>query len=945
MKIKKIFSLLLAFSVITPMNLVTTKASEDDGIIFSEDFENMEIGSFPSKISGQAVTYYQSASNSPQNVFEIQEDEFGSKAMKFIVNTKTTNTSTTFSIPIGQNLRSGTYEFSFDMRAEHDSRYFSRFFQLWNEKSQSEIWGETAVGYIYPLGRSNQPSAAFNMGGYDKESYFRVKFVFNMNTRKYKAYVNDKQIGPETSLPRAVNSAECGISQIVLYVNNGNYNGKANDGTDVNPGIYWVDNIMIKKNMAEVIDKYPEKDSLDADPEKAAGITLDYDFDESTVTGENVEVYEDDVKLDREEYTVSSDKNKLTVEKACGGFDYNKKYVIKFSDKIAIAGKMADIKPGSLDMEFTTQSVIPDALKDGGKYNSGHKIVIPEKENISYSVFIITDEEEKEYSGGELEIGEYKVKIKAENTKNGKREEKTYSIEVVGPFAPTAENVRIEGAAGTGEVLTGTFEYNDVNGDLPGEHEYVWFKSKNPDKGFEEITGANKSTYTLTEEDENCYIKFGVVPVSTVEPLKGDMVYSEVFTGSFSPVANNLKIDGTVKPGETLTGSYEYFDENGDTEKGTEFLWVKDSDIDGEFSEALKNQNGKTCMITEEDTDCYIKFAVIPKNDGKSKQENKFYSESILSPFSAVAKEVKIIGEAKVGQTLGASYSFYDANGDKEGRSKIKWYVGGEKVSERETLYLEESYKGKNVYFTVIPVSESFPYDGIESKSETVTVAAKKKVTYGGGGGSTGGGVSAITPAPDQNAENNKPEEEIKEKVTFSDISGHWAESTILDLAGKEIINGLGDGSFNPDGKITRAQLAMIISKIVDGETASCEFTDVPETAWYYNAVSEVNTLGIMKGDGYNFRPDDYVKREEIAVVMSNVLKMNNIIEASEDITLTDLEDISDWAKESVLNCMNKGIVTGYKDGSFGAKKEATRAEITVMTERLLNVLEGENDE
>jgi len=78
---------------------------------------------------------------------------------------------------------------------------------------------------------------------------------------------------------------------------------------------------------------------------------------------------------------------------------------------------------------------------------------------------------------------------------------------------------------------------------------------------------------------------------------------------------------------------------------------------------------------------------------------------------------------------------------------------------------------------------------------------------------------------------------------------------------------------------------------------------------------------------------------------MSNVLKMNNIIEASEDITLTDLEDISDWAKESVLNCMNKGIVTGYKDGSFGAKKEATRAEITVMTERLLNVLEGENDE
>ena len=267
MKIKRIISLFLTFILITPFNFVVTKATEEDGIVFLEDFENMEIGSFPSKISGQTVTYYQSATNNPQNVFEVQEDEFGSKAMKFVVNTKTANTSTTFAIPIGQNLRSGTYEFSFDMRAEHDSRYFSRFFQLWNEKSQSEIWGETAVGYFYPLGRSEQPSAVFNIGGFDKESYFKVKFVFNMNTRKYKAYVNDKQIGPETAFPRAVNSAECGLSQIVLYVNNGNFNGKANDGTDVNPGIYWVDNIKIKKYMAEIIDKYPENNSVDADPE------------------------------------------------------------------------------------------------------------------------------------------------------------------------------------------------------------------------------------------------------------------------------------------------------------------------------------------------------------------------------------------------------------------------------------------------------------------------------------------------------------------------------------------------------------------------------------------------------------------------------------------------------------------------------------------------------
>ena len=945
MKFRKIFSLILALSVIISLNTVAIKASEsEEGVIFSEDFENMEIGSFPSKIGGQIVSYYQSASNTPQNVFEVQEDASGSKAMKFVINTKTANASTTFRIPIGQNLRSGTYEFSFDMRAENDSKYFSRFFQVWNEKDQSEIWGETAIGYFYPLGRSEQPGANFNIGGYDKNRYFKVKFVFNMDTRKYKAYVNDKQIGPETSLPRAVNSAECGLSQVVIYVNNGNFNGKGSDGTAENPGIYWVDNIKIKKNVAKVTEKYPENNSVDVDAEKPAEFVLDNVFEASTVNSDNVQLYENDVKLPKEEYTVSCSKNKLTVEKVNGGFEYNKKYSIIFSDKVAVEGAMAEIDPERLKTEFTTKSIIPDVIKDSGRYNDGYIIVMPEKENFVYTLYVVKDETETEYSGEGLEIGSYTIKIKAENTENGKTEEKIVNIEVVGPFAPTAENVRIEGLAETGATLTASFDYSDVNGDEIGECEYIWLKSDNPENGFKAIEGANGLIYQLKEDDENSYIKFAVIPVSVKEPYKGEQVFSDAFKGSFAPVANNVKVEGVAEAGETLTGSYEYFDENGDKENGTEFLWVKDSKIDGEFTEVLKNQNGKTCVIDEEDVDCYIKFCVIPKNDGKSKQDNKFYSVAVVAPFAPVAKDVKIMGTATVGQTLGASYSFFDANGDYEDKSIIEWYVDGEKVSEDEKLELKDSFKGKSVYFSVTPVSKMSPNNGKTVKSESVNIAGKKKVSYSGGGSSSGGSSPVITPVvkPD-----DKPQEGNKdtEKITFSDISGHWAEKTILKLAEKAIINGMGDGSFNPDGNVTRAQLAAIVSKIVTTEEFSCDFSDVSENDWYYEAVAKVSTMGIMNGDGRDFRPDDNVKREEIAVTICNILKLKGIALEESNADFQDLNEISGWAKESVQKCVQKGIVTGYSDGSFGAKKQATRAEIAVMTERLLSVLEGEANE
>ena len=74
---------------------------------------------------------------------------------------------------------------------------------------------------------------------------------------------------------------------------------------------------------------------------------------------------------------------------------------------------------------------------------------------------------------------------------------------------------------------------------------------------------------------------------------------------------------------------------------------------------------------------------------------------------------------------------------------------------------------------------------------------------------------------------------------TFSDVSGHWAISSIRTASAYGWINGDGDGTFRPNDPITRAEAASIVNKML-GRTstgAGKSFPDVPKTHWAYNAI------------------------------------------------------------------------------------------------------------
>ncbi|MFD0961627.1 S-layer homology domain-containing protein [Paenibacillus chungangensis] len=174
---------------------------------------------------------------------------------------------------------------------------------------------------------------------------------------------------------------------------------------------------------------------------------------------------------------------------------------------------------------------------------------------------------------------------------------------------------------------------------------------------------------------------------------------------------------------------------------------------------------------------------------------------------------------------------------------------------------------------------------------------------------------------------------------TFNDTSSHWAQIEIDKWSGLGIIKGY-DGEFRPNDNIKRAEIAVIVNRLMEyQETDESSFHDVKELSYYYDAILKMHAAGIMLGyEGY-IRPDDFVTREEAAVILARVLNMEEATKPST--VFTDDASISTWAKGYIKQMQDKGYVLGRNDGMFQPKRNITRAEFVKMlnntVEKLFN--------
>ena len=111
----------------------------------------------------------------------------------------------------------------------------------------------------------------------------------------------------------------------------------------------------------------------------------------------------------------------------------------------------------------------------------------------------------------------------------------------------------------------------------------------------------------------------------------------------------------------------------------------------------------------------------------------------------------------------------------------------------------------------------------------------------------------------------------------FKDVAAsYWAFDEITALAAKKVINGYADGTFKPEGKVTREEFAkmIVVAKgLVEVKPAKATFSDVPATRWSYGVVEAAAKAGYINGiGGGKFAPAAEIKRQDMAILLVRVL-------------------------------------------------------------------------
>ena len=150
-------------------------------------------------------------------------------------------------------------------------------------------------------------------------------------------------------------------------------------------------------------------------------------------------------------------------------------------------------------------------------------------------------------------------------------------------------------------------------------------------------------------------------------------------------------------------------------------------------------------------------------------------------------------------------------------------------------------------------------------------------------------------------------------------------------------IVGYEDGSVQPEGDITRAEVATIFFRLLTDESRdefwsqTNDYTDVPADAWYNNAVSTLTNAGII--DGYEdgtFKPNGNITRAEFATIAVR------FFEATYEGENLFPDIAGHWAQDYINEAANAGIVDGYEDGTFRPQQYITRAEAVTMVNRTI---------
>ena len=395
-----------------------------------------------------------------------------------------------------------------------------------------------------------------------------------------------------------------------------------------------------------------------------------------------------------------------------------------------------------------------------------------------------------------------------------------------------------------------------------------------------------------------------------------EVSFEDIHNDIYYLLSEGSTVEDVIGYGTDNRGNAYNFDFVNDMSKltlkvGTETLEATDLSLDlsyGDANETARYGFAPNRVQITTDTD----QSNIPEQDpysygyvlhyyqnGKDGKSDECFVWDINVPVSKFAP-VSLTYQVKLtnAQTSSGTYGTYDKNGSQNKDSGSQ---------NKDSLYTNKSA-------TLYPVDS----DGVYGIPENFQ---KPTVSYTVSGGNSGG----------NNGGNSKPSLNTKDHYGY--IIGYpvdyYTGQPTTDQTKKPV---------RPEGKITRAEVATIYFRMLTDESRTkfwsqnSGYSDVKTGDWFNNAVSTLSNAGIIAGyeDG-SFRPNGYITRAEFATIAARFF---DVTYNGKDL----FPDISGhWAKDYINQAANKGFVNGYEDGTFKPDRNITRAEAVTLVNRTLD--------
>ena len=521
-----------------------------------------------------------------------------------------------------------------------------------------------------------------------------------------------------------------------------------------------------------------------------------------------------------------------------------------------------------------------------------------------------------------------------------------------------------------------TFKTNNQLGELSGKSYSVDAKSgaltirgvtdsqetavvgQKTDSGFS-ASVPNGTTYTINDSD------IGVNDSSNIQLLVDDIVtagddadaaaVTEALQTKAAEALENTTltnptyemkymdlVDGNngnvyVTPSQNVTITWPV---RGDAAEGTDFYVVHFDGLDREFSgaEAADKINATTpeVLTVTEAEDGSITFTT----DSFSPFVLVYNQKDAAAPSLTVDKELTAVNEKAPGSSVSVNDTLtYTITVTNNGNVDLTGVSVKDTFNGKGTLNFAASddytVTNNNDGTYTITLNSNLAVD------KSVKITATYKVLRGDANGTltnavsvtgkttdgteipTPGGDTEETPVNPYRPPIRPPEDPDKPELNTED---HYA-----------YIVGYEDGSVQPEGDITRAEVATIFFRLLTDESRNeywsqtNPYSDVSADDWFNNAVSTLTNAGVL--DGYEdgtFKPNGNITRAEFATITAR------FFEATYDGENLFPDIAGHWAQDYINEAANAGIVNGYEDGTFRPQQYITRAEAVTMVNRTI---------